>query len=458
MQLFPSIAIVGRPNVGKSRLFNRLVGRRLSIVHDRPGVTRDVVTEDLDGYTLMDTGGIGLGEADTPEEIRSAMEQQVFVAVEGSGLVLFVVDAREGLVPLDLMVADRLRSAGARVVLVVNKCDNSSLETETWEFGKLGFGDPLPVSAEHNLGIPDLWKCIRKNLAPVQAAGDVPDRVGIVFIGRPNVGKSSLTNRLLREERVIVSEIPGTTRDSVALDLDFQDRGGKVLPFKLYDTAGLRKKAKVDNSLEYFSGLRTETAVEKADVAILVLDALEGVSKQDQVLGGKAHSMGKPVLVAVNKWDLAKAAVREGRVRDFDDERAFREAYEEAARKELFFLPEVPFVFVSAASGFAVERMLRAARTLDQVQRKVIRTGKLNQIVQSIVTKNPPKKISGRSFKIYYTVQTGHRPFRFRIFCNHRHRLEAPYRRYFEKELSKQLDLRGLPLILNWVDRGTGKK
>jgi len=458
MHTFPSIAIVGRPNVGKSRLFNRLAGRRISIVHDRPGVTRDVVAADLDGYTLLDTGGIGLGEVETPQAIREAMEEQVFVAVQTSGLVLLTVDIREGVVPLDLTVADRLRSARAKVMVVANKCDTRDLESGAWEFAKLGFGDPIPVSAEHDRGVVELWERIRELLPPGTAALPSPSstdrRIELVFTGRPNVGKSSLANRLLKEKRVIVSDIPGTTRETVAIDLDWKGRGDQVLKFRLLDTAGLRRKGKMDTSLEYFSSLRTEGAVDRADVAVLVLDASSGVTKQDQVIAGRAWELGKAVVVAVNKWDKAKVAISRDEIPGYSDERAYREDYEKRARAELFFLSEVPFVFISAASGMALERLLRACREIDRQQERAIRTGHLNRFIQAIVDKHPPKKLQGKLFKIYYGVQTGVRPLRFRLYCNHHQRLEVAYQRYFERELLNALNLQGLPVRLDWVDRG----
>ena len=338
-----TLAIVGRPNVGKSRLFNRLAGKRISIVHDRPGVTRDVVVADSpEGYVLMDTGGIGMIPEMTPAEIQNATEDQAEFAILAADLLLFVVDGRSGMVPLDQTLAQKFRKMGKHPVLVVNKMDNPEEEYSFEEFKRLGFAKQVGVSAEHGHGIEQLEKIFQEVLPSPTLPGDeiLNQRTSIAFVGRPNVGKSSLCNRLLNMKRLIVSDVPGTTRETVQLNLDYQVEGSEdSWLFRLYDTAGLKRSKRVDTSLDYFSSVRTKHAIEEVEVVFLVLDAREGVTKQDKILAGHVLDEGKALAILVNKWDLALDGFRKDPLPGYEDEHAFRKAYLQSVRKELFFLP-----------------------------------------------------------------------------------------------------------------------
>ena len=463
----PQVALVGRPNVGKSRLFNRICGGREAIVHDRPGVTRDRLARDHeDGYTLIDTGGIGLSEEGTPAAIARAVEDQVFVAVEAADLILFVVDAREGLVPLDEEVAAQLRSrARCPVAVIANKCDQPAHAAETYAFASLGFGEPLAVSAEHRLGIGELHRRIataldlRGRAAAARAEraggegseeegepGEAPHRTGIALVGKPNVGKSSLSNRLLESERMIVTDQPGTTRDTVAFDLDYTFSNGTKGSFRLADTAGLRARHKVDSPVEYFSSLRSRKAIEESDVVFLLLDAVTGVTRQDKALAGAALEAGRGLVVVVNKWDLSREAFVRGGVEGYRNEEDFRRKYRQAVREELFFLPRSPFLFASAETGLGIDGLLQTARQVDAHQRRTLPTGKLNRVVHDLVAHQAPSRIHGRPFKLFYVVQTGIRPIRLRIFCNDPSRLEDPYRRYLVNGILEAFELQGTPI------------
>ena len=445
----PSIAIIGRPNVGKSRLFNRLAGRRISIVHDHPGVTRDVVTaESTDGYVLMDTGGLGLRESMTPVEIQEATETQVDFAIEAADLLLFVTDARDGLAPLDEMVADKLRRLGKKPLLVVNKVDFPEQVGLADEFSKLGIEALMRVSAEHGLGMDALLKEISDRLGPVESEAKPIEqrRVRIAFVGRPNVGKSSLCNRLLDADRLIVSDVPGTTRETTTRDLDYKSKDGAIWRFRLFDTAGLRRRKKIANSLEYFSSLRTEQAIEETDVALLVLDAREGVTKQDKILAGRIVEAGKALVVVVNKWDVAVDGFRRDPLSGYEDEEDFRRKYEKAARKELFALPRYPMLFVSAKTGLAIEEMLSVVVEVDHGLDQFFPTPELNRAIINMMETRPPAAHKGKRFKIFYAVQTSTRPFTIRLFCNRVDRLEDVYKRYLSNGLTTRFNLSGAPL------------
>jgi len=324
-------AIVGRPNVGKSRLFNRLARKRISIVHDMPGVTRDVVSAEVKdgGYTLLDTGGLGLTGSDTPARITKASEEQVGFAIEAATVILFIIDAREGVTALDERIAQQLRRSKKPVVLVANKADSGEEKiAEVSEFFRLGFGKPFYISAEHGSGEAELRDAILAKLGPVPPETDLDrERLSVCFVGRPNVGKSSLSNRLLNSDRLIVSDQPGTTRDAVELDFTYHSREGKPWPFRLIDTAGIRPATKLSSSVEYFSRLRSLEAIHHADVVFMVLDAMDGVTQQDQAIAGEIIKAAKPIVIVVNKWDLVHQAFNQHLVDKFKTEREYRENY-----------------------------------------------------------------------------------------------------------------------------------
>jgi GTP-binding protein len=455
-----SVALVGRPNVGKSRLFNALTGRRISIVHDMPGVTRDVVSYDLDsGHTLMDTGGIGVKPEMTPALIQKAAEQQVDFAIEAADMVLFVTDGLDGLTPLDEMVAEHLRSSGTPAWLVVNKIDGPEHDHKIHEFKKLGLKGMMYTSAEHRRGIKELRAFIAETL------GEVPEpeiadeaRIRISFVGRPNVGKSSLCNSLLQEERMIVSEIPGTTRDAISQDLDFQSKSGELLEFSLIDTAGLRRRTKVVDPIEYFSSVRVDETIARSDVVFLVLDAFEGVTKQDKLIAGQILNKGKGIIVLVNKWDLALETFENHKLPGYKDLHDFKKKFAEKVREEIFFLPDSPILFVSALSGLRVDDILTEASSIYQKLFAQISTGKLNQVLKRYMDQNPPRLITRIRFKIYYAVQISTRPLKFKLFCNQAGRLDESYKRFLQSKLLKEFHLQGCPLLFDLEGKKPPKK
>jgi GTPase len=466
-----SVAIVGRPNVGKSRLFNRLSRKRIAIVHDQPGITRDVLSvhvEDGD-YTLHDTGGLGLKGGDTPAQIIAASEEQVGFAIDVATLILFVVDGFEPITALDQRIADRLRRGRRNVLLVVNKADRGEHKVDFAEALRLGFGDPILVSAEHGGGEDDLRAAIAARLATAAALKPAPAAplaegeekpLCICFIGRPNVGKSSLGNRLLKSDRLIVSDVPGTTRDAVELPFGFRDRrGGKIHPFLLIDTAGIKAASKLISPVEYFARLRSLDAIQRADVIFLVLDALDGVTQQDKAVAGEAVKERKPIVVVVNKWDLVLEAFKKGEgLSSYKSERDYRAKYEKALFDQLFFTPGAPLIFVSAMNGTEIDRMLNAAVQLSRVLDKKLPTAKLNQTLVHLTERTPPPAIAGRRFRIYYATQTGNRPFRIKLFCNREEKLTESYRRYLEAGLVETFGLAGCPFIFELVGKPREEK
>jgi GTP-binding protein len=456
------VAIVGRPNVGKSRLFNRLARKRISIVHDQPGVTRDVISAEVaeGSYTLLDTGGLGYRGEDTPAALTKASEQQVEFAMSAADLILFVVDGLTGLSSLDEKIAQLLRRSKKQVLLVVNKADFGDEKVALDEAYRLGFGEPLRVSAEHGRGEADLRAAIAAALGEVPfedvtaTSKTAADPLCVCFIGRPNVGKSSLSNRLLKSDRLIVSDVPGTTRDAIELPFDFVGRDGKKYPFRLIDTAGIKAAAKLASPVEYFSRLRSLDAIKNTDVVFIVLDALDGVTQQDKAIAGEAIKESKPIVIVVNKWDLVQKAFRDqGGFEPYKSERDYREKYESALFNRLFFTPGSPLIFVSAMSGYEVDRMLNAAVKLNRTLDKKLPTAKLNQLLGFLAERNPPPAVAGRRFRIYYATQTSNRPFRIKLFCNREEKLTEQYRRYLEAGVVEEFGLQGCPVYFDLVGK-----
>ena len=451
-----TVALVGRPNVGKSRLFNRLCGKRMSIVHDMPGVTRDLIsTEVRDDYVLLDTGGIGMELEMTPKNIATAAEDQVEFAIQAATVILFVVDVRAGITTLDEIVAQKLRRYGKHVILVTNKVDLEENEGDADEFVRLGLGEPFRVSAEHGRGITDLEQAVDQKLGPKPegSEADKSDRIRISLIGRPNVGKSSIGNKLLKSTRLIVSDVAGTTRDSVELDLDYQHKDGELLKFRMADTAGLRMKRKVDSPVEYFSTVRTQAALERSDVVFLVIDAVDGVTKQDQALAGEILDAGRALVIVVNKWDCIIERWEQDPIDGFKNLKHFLKSYEESLRKEMFFLPDPPVIFVSAKTGFKIESILEAAASLQATLDMKLPTGRLNNTIQKLFEARAPKLVGIKRFKVFYAVQTGSRPLRIRFFCNRVERLDPSYRRYLEKAIVHEFQLSGCPVRFDLVGK-----
>lgn len=465
-----AVAVVGRPNVGKSRLFNRLVKKRVSIVHDQPGITRDVVSAEVDagGYTLLDTGGLGLVGGESTAELTAASERQVDFAISAADLIVFVVDGIDGVTALDDRIAQMLRRSKKEVLLVINKADFGDEKIDLAEVYRLGLGEPLRVSAEHGRGESELREAILERLGPApfeeEDAKTSEDPLCVCFIGRPNVGKSSLGNRLLRDDRLIVSATPGTTRDAVELPFRFKTRQGKQVDFRLIDTAGIKSQTKLASPVEYFSRLRSLDAIPRADIIFMVVDALDGVTQQDKAIAGEAVKEHKPIVILVNKWDLVLEAFKneDPSTEIYKNERDYREKYEKALFDRLFFTAGSPVIFVSAKSAFEIDRMLNAAVKLNRRLDAKIPTAKLNALLNRLTQQTPPPIVGGRRFKIFYATQTGNRPFRIRIFCNREEKLPENYRRFLESHLVREFELEGCPIVFQLVgkekhkDRGKG--
>ncbi len=427
----PVVAVVGRPNVGKSTLFNVLAGERIAIVKDTPGVTRDRIYADaswLDReFTLIDTGGI---EPDSKDIILSQMREQAQIAIDTADVILFLTDVRQGLVDADEKVADLLRRSGKPVILVVNKVDNfDKFMPDVYEFYNLGIGEPHPVSASSMLGIGDMLDEAVRHF-PEQTDGEREDgRPRIAVIGKPNVGKSSLVNRLLGENRVIVSEIAGTTRD--AIDTAIRSNGEEYI---FIDTAGLRRKSKIKEDLERYSIIRAVTAVERADVVILMIDATEGVTEQDAKIAGIAHERGKGILIAVNKWDAIEK----------DNKTVAR--HTEDIRRVLSFMPYAEIMFISARTGQRTGKIFEMIDMVIANNAMRIATGVLNEIVSEAVAMQQPPSDKGKRLKIYYATQAGVKPPTFVVFVNDKKLMHFSYVRYLENRIREAFGFRGTSL------------
>ncbi|MEA4955609.1 MAG: ribosome biogenesis GTPase Der [Pseudoflavonifractor sp.] len=435
----PLVAIVGRPNVGKSMLFNKLVGQRLSIVEDTPGVTRDRLYAPCEWcghkFDLVDTGGI---EPGTDSEILQFMRQQAEIAIQNATVIVFLCDIQTGLTASDQEVAAMLLKSGKPVVLAVNKMDQTGpTNPDIYEFYNLGLGDPIAVSAVHGHGSGDLLdECLK--YFPAQDEEDEDDDViKVAIIGKPNVGKSSLVNRILGEERVIVSDIAGTTRDAV--DNYFENSKGKYL---LIDTAGMRKKAKVDDRVEKFSVLRATMAIERADVCLILIDANEGVTEQDTKVAGLAHEAGKACSIVVNKWDAVEK----------DDKTMDRMCKD--IRRDLAYMDYAPILFISALTGARVEKLFDAINDVANQASMRITTGMLNDVLADATARVQPPTDKGRSLKVYYITQVGIKPPHFVIFCNDRELFHFSYRRYLENQIRATFGLEGTPVKITIRQKG----
>ena len=427
----PVVAIVGRPNVGKSTLFNALAGEKIAIVKDTPGVTRDRIYADVTwldkDFTLIDTGGI---EPDSKDILLSQMREQAQIAIDTADVIIFITDVRQGLVDADSKVADMLRRSGKPVVLVVNKVDNfDKYMPDVYEFYNLGIGDPVPVSAASRLGLGDMLDVVAEHFPEGSAQEEEDDRPRIAIVGKPNVGKSSIVNRLLGENRVIVSDVAGTTRDAIDTEIVYN---GKEYIF--IDTAGLRRKNKIKEELERYSIIRTVTAVERADVVLMVIDATEGVTEQDAKIAGIAHERGKGIIIVVNKWDAIEK-----------NDRTMRE-YENDIRQVLSFMPYAEIMYVSALTG---QRLIKLYDMIDMVienQTLRIATGVLNEIMTEAVAMQQPPSDKGKRLKLYYITQVSVKPPTFVIFVNDKELMHFSYTRYLENKIREELGFRGTSL------------
>ena len=429
----PLIAIVGRPNVGKSMLFNKLVGQRLSIVEDTPGVTRDRLYAEAEWlgrkFDLVDTGGI---EPGTDSEILAFMRQQAEIAIQNATVIIFLCDVKTGLTASDQEVANMLLRSGKPVVLAVNKMDQvGHTNPDIYEFYNLGLGDPIAVSAVHGHGTGDLLDECFKYFPPEDEEEEDDDVVKVAIIGKPNVGKSSLVNRILGEERVIVSDMAGTTRDAV--DSYFENQKGKYL---FIDTAGMRQKSKVDDRIEKFSVLRATMAIERADVCLILVDANEGVTEQDTKVAGLAHEAGKACIIVVNKWD---AIVKDDKTMDH---------MRQDIRRDLSYMTYAPIVFISALTGQRVDRLYDLINYVNDQASLRITTGMLNTVLADATARVQPPTDKGRRLKIYYMTQIGIKPPHFVCFCNDAKLFHFSYQRYLENQIRSTFGLEGTPVRL----------
>ena len=427
----PVVAIVGRPNVGKSTLFNTLAGDRISIVQDTPGVTRDRIYADVSwlkyNFTIVDTGGI---EPDSRDIILKSMREQAEIAISTADVIMFLTDVRQGLVDADGKVADMLRRSGKPVVLVVNKVDSfEKFMPDVYEFYNLGLGDPMPVSAASQLGIGDMLDEVVKYFNGNGEDEDEDERPRIAIIGKPNVGKSSIINKLIGEDRVIVSDIAGTTRD--AIDTSIKRNGTEYV---FIDTAGLRRKNKIKEEIERYSIIRTVSAVERCNVAVLVIDAEEGITEQDTKIAGIAHERGKGMIIVVNKWDAIEK----------DDKTIYK--FTEEIRQKLAYMPYAELLFVSAKTGQRLNKLFEIIDMVIENHSLRISTGVVNEIVTEAVALNQPPSDKGKRLRIYYVTQVSVKPPTFVIFVNDKELMHFSYTRYLENKIREAFGFRGTPL------------
>jgi len=433
----PVIAVVGRPNVGKSTLFNKIIGKRISIVEDTPGVTRDRIYAEGEwcgrSFALIDTGGI---EPKNMEVIPAQMRVQAELAMDMSDVVLFIVDGKEGLTNSDMEVAEMLRRKSSKVVLCVNKIDTQKLPDDFYDFYELGLGEPVPVSAANMLNLGDLLDKLLENL-PEVAAEDEEDVCKIAVIGKPNVGKSSLINRLLGEERVIVSDIAGTTRDSI--DTPLEKNGEK---FILIDTAGIRRKSKVYEDIEKYSVIRAIAAIERSDVCIMMLDATQGLTEQDKKIAGLAHESGKGIVVVVNKWDLVEK-----------DTNTMKE-FKNKIKAELAFMSYAPYLFISAKTGQRAFDVLDMAKAVAENCAMRVSTRQLNSLLQDAILMKHPPSDKGKSLKVYYVSQVGVKPPLFSFKINKRELMHFSYSRYLENKIREAFGFEGTSIKFVFREKG----
>ena len=439
----PIVAVVGRPNVGKSTLFNKLVGRRLSIVEDTPGVTRDRIYGDSEWrnrpFMLIDTGGI---EPASDDVILSQMRSQAQLAIDSADVILMVTDLRSGVVATDMEVAAMLQKSGRPVVLCVNKCDSvGNMPPEFYEFYNLGLGEPYPVSAVHGHGTGDLLDAIFEYFPPESPEEQDDEYIKVAIIGKPNAGKSSLVNKVAGEERVIVSDIAGTTRD--AIDTVIENDKGK---FVFIDTAGIRRKSRIKDNVEKYSIIRAEAAVDRADVCVIMIDATEGFTEQDSKVAGIAHEKGKGCIIAVNKWDAVE--------KDGGTMNTFRKKLE----NDFSFMAYAPIIFISAKTGQRIDRLFELITYVSNQNATRISTGMLNDVLADATARVQPPSDKGKRLKIYYITQPSTKPPTFVCFVNNADLFHFSYQRYLENKIRETFGLEGTPVRFVIRERGDSKK
>ena len=434
----PIVAIIGRPNVGKSTLFNALAGQQISIVKDTPGVTRDRIYADVNWlntqFTMIDTGGI---EPSTNDLILKSMREQAEIAIETADVIIFLTDVRQGVVDADFQVANMIRRSGKPVVLVVNKVDNfKTMMADVYEFYNLGLGDPMPISGNSKLGLGDMLDEVIKHFKPGTAEEEEDERPHVAIVGKPNVGKSSLINKLTGENRVIVSNIAGTTRD--AIDTVIKHNGKEYV---FIDTAGLRRKSKIKEDIERYSIIRTVSAVERANVVVLMIDAKEGVTEQDAKIAGIAHERGKGMIIAVNKWDAIEK-----------DDKTMNK-FTKDVREKLAFMPYAEILFISAETGQRLPKLFDTIDAVIENHAMRIGTGVLNEILSEAVAMKQPPSDKGRRLRLYYITQVSVKPPTFVIFINDKELTHFSYTRYIENQIRETFGFRGTPLHFIYRER-----
>lgn len=427
----PTVAIIGKPNVGKSTFFNYIVGSRISIVEDTPGVTRDRVYAETNWrgreFTVIDTAGI---EPESEDIIISQMREQAKIAIEIADVIIFLTDVKQGVTAADQEIALMLKKSKKPVVLVCNKADNMSRDkNEIYEFYNLGIGEPYPISAANALGIGDVLDAIFEKLPEKKDGEDEDDRIRVAVIGKPNVGKSSLINKILGQNRTIVSSIAGTTRD--AIDTEYQNQYGKYV---LIDTAGIRRKSKVKESIEKFSIMRTLLAIERADVCLMMIDANEGVTDQDAKIAGEAHEAGKGVIIVVNKWD------------EYEKETGTLEKYKKEVYNKLSYLSYAPIIFISAKTGQRVDKLFTMINNVAEQNAMRVSTSVLNQVINEAIAVVQPPSDKGKRLKILYGTQVSTKPPTFVIFVNNKELFHFSYERYLVNQIRKEFGLEGTPI------------
>lgn len=467
----PLVAIVGRPNVGKSTFFNRMIGERLAIVEDMPGTTRDRLYGDTDWngreFTLIDTGGLELGSGipvgqvgltGQPGDLMNHVMDQAQLAIDEADVIVFMVDARSGITAADEEVADLLRRTKKSVILAVNKADNAKLRQDAVEFYALGLDDPIEISSIQGTGTGDLLDRIVECLPAAEELEDEEDEEipRIAIVGRPNVGKSSLLNAVLGYQRSIVSDVPGTTRDAIDTMLEFEGR-----KIRLIDTAGIRRRGRVSPGIEKFSVLRSTRALERADVALLLIDATEGITAQDTHIAGEIVEQAKGVVIIVNKWDLAQEQRRKEREGEYprpDDEIDSADAYRDMIKEEFKFIPYAPVVFASAKTGYHVKSLLETALKISEMRFLRVPTSRLNQLLQEAIRRHDPTVIRNKPLKIYYVTQTSVNPPTFVFFVNNPEGVHFSYERYLENRLREEFSFYGTPIRLIFRPRTKEEK
>jgi GTP-binding protein len=434
----PIVAVIGRPNVGKSTFFNKVVGKRVSIVEDTPGVTRDRIYAEAEWrsvpFIMIDTGGI---EPDSEDKILSQMRYQAEIAMDTADVILFLVDGKDGITTSDRDVAEMLLKTGREVVLVVNKVDKSTLPEDFYDFYELGLGEPIPISAVNMLGLGDLLDLIVNKFPEVNKGIEEDERVKIAVIGKPNVGKSSLINALLGEERVIVSDIAGTTRDSIDSPFKWNNED-----YVLIDTAGIRRKSKVTADIERYSVIRAVSAIERSDVCLLMLDAIEGVTEQDKKIAGIAHEEGKGIVVVVNKWDLIEK-----------DNQTMNE-FRKQIQQELTFMLYAPIIFISVLQKQRLQKVMETAKYVSETRAMRVPTGQLNSLIADAIMMKQPPSDKGKQLKIYYVTQVGVKPPLFSFKINSRELMHFSYSRYLENKIREGFGFEGTSIKFVFREKG----